>query len=67
LAALINNIVLDWEQIQADWFNISEIVRRYQYPEIEKFKKNLQEEVIDIYLLQGFRHSFGIKKLLIDL
>jgi hypothetical protein len=41
LAALVDNIVLNWEQIQADWFNISEIVKKYQYPEIKEFEKNL--------------------------
>ena len=67
LAALVDNIASDWEQIQADWFDMSEIVRRYQYPEIKKFEKNLQEEVTDICLSQGFRHSPGIGKMLADL
>ena len=44
-----------------------EIVKRYQYPEIKEFEKNLQEKVIDIYLLQGSRHFLSIKKMLTDL
>jgi molybdate-binding protein len=67
LAALVDNIILNWEQIQADWFNILKIVKRYQYPEIKEFEKNLQEEVINIYLSQGSRHFSNIGKMLIDL
>ena len=41
LTALVDKIALKWEQIQVDWFSILEIIRRYQHPEIEVFKKNL--------------------------
>ena len=44
-----------------------EIVRRYQYPEIKVFEKNLLEEAIDICLSQRSRHSLSIGKMLVDL
>ena len=46
---------------------MSEIIRRYQYPEIEVFKKNLLEEATDICLLQKSKHSPGIEKMFTDL
>ena len=44
-----------------------EIIGRYQYSEIEVFEKNLLEEATDICLLQRYRHSPGIGKMLMDL
>ena len=67
MTALVDKVASEWEQIQVDWINMSEIVRRYQYPEIEVFEKNLLEEATDIYLSQRSRHSPGIEKMLADL